>query len=46
MPFDMTQGVMPKRVTPCFGQRGSRHMAVMRWDHLRTQCLSIMANEV
>ncbi len=39
MPSDMMQDVMPKQVTPVLGQRGSRHMAVMRWDRPRTQCL-------
>ena len=45
-PSDMTQDVMPKRVTPCLGQRGSRHMAVMGWFHLRTQFLTMVVNEI
>jgi hypothetical protein len=42
VPSDMMQDVMPKQVTPVFGQRGSRHMAVMKRNHRRTQSLAKM----
>jgi len=43
-PSDVTQEVTPHEVTPVCGQRGSRHMAVVRGDHLRTQGLVKMGN--
>ena len=38
MPSDMMQDIMPNQVTPGYGQRCSRHMAVLERNHHGTQC--------